>query len=68
MSKQPQQTPPPTQLLSVTTVAERLDVSQDTVRRLIARGELSAIRIGAAVRVAAADLEAFLDRRMRGRP
>jgi excisionase family DNA binding protein len=51
-----------TTLYSIATVAERLAISQDTVRRLIARSELTAIRIGSAVRVDAAELEAFLDR------
>ena len=50
-----------TQLYSINTVAERLEVSQDTVRRLIARGDLVAIRIGASVRVSAAELEAFIE-------
>ena len=50
-----------TQLYSINTVAERLEVSQDTVRRLIARGDLVAIRIGASVRVSATELEAFIE-------
>jgi excisionase family DNA binding protein len=50
-------------LYSVSTVAGRLDVSEDTVRRLINRGDLTAIRIGTAVRVAAAELDSFLERR-----
>jgi len=49
-------------LYSISTVAARLDLSQDTVRRLIGNGELTPIRIGATVRIDAAELESFLDR------
>jgi excisionase family DNA binding protein len=52
-----------TRLYSVRTVANLLDVSQDTVRRLIERRELAAIRIGSAIRIEAADLESFIKRR-----
>jgi excisionase family DNA binding protein len=52
-----------TQLYSITAVAKRLDVSQDTVRRLIARGDIRAIRIGATVRVSSTELEAFVNSR-----
>jgi excisionase family DNA binding protein len=52
-----------TRLYSVSTVAERLALSKDTVRRLIAGGDLASIRIGSSVRVAAAELESFLERR-----
>jgi excisionase family DNA binding protein len=52
-----------TRLYSVDTVADLLDVSQDTVRRLIARKDLTALRIGSSVRVAAAELESFVERR-----
>jgi excisionase family DNA binding protein len=52
-----------THLYSINTVAERLDVSQDTVRRLIARGLIRSIRIGASVRVSAEELEAFVNSR-----
>jgi excisionase family DNA binding protein len=51
-----------TRLYSVRTVANLLDVSQDTVRRLIERQELAVIRIGSAVRITAADLESFIER------
>jgi excisionase family DNA binding protein len=54
-----------TTLYSISTVADRLDVSPDTVRRLIERGELTAIRIGSNIRVDAAELEAFLERQRR---
>jgi excisionase family DNA binding protein len=49
-------------LYSISTVAARLDLSQDSVRRLIRNGELTPIRIGATVRIDAAELESFLDR------
>jgi excisionase family DNA binding protein len=38
-------------LISISEVAVRLSVSEKTVRRLIARGELPAVRIGALIRV-----------------
>jgi excisionase family DNA binding protein len=63
MSNQPHEPTPRTTLYSIATVADRLDLSKDTVRRLIAQGELIAIRIGSNVRVDAAELESFLDRR-----
>jgi excisionase family DNA binding protein len=44
-------------LHTVATTAEILNVSEKTVRRLIANGCLRAIRIGGLVRVAPADLE-----------
>ena len=53
-------------LLSVRQVAERLSVSTATVYRLAERGELPHLRLSNAVRVAPADLEAFIDRRKRG--
>jgi excisionase family DNA binding protein len=52
-----------TRLYAISTVADRLDISEDSVRRLIARGDLTAIRIGSSVRVAAAELESFVERR-----
>jgi excisionase family DNA binding protein len=55
-----------TRLYAISTVADRLDVSKDTVRRLIASGDLTAIRIGSSVRVAAAELESFVKGRREG--
>ncbi|WP_205082896.1 helix-turn-helix domain-containing protein [Paracraurococcus ruber] len=49
-------------LLSVPAVAERLDVSVKTVRRMIDAGELPAHRVGRLVRVSADDLLVFLAR------
>lgn len=46
-----------TPLLSVTEAAERLNVHPATIRRMIARGELSARRVGRVWRVDPADLE-----------
>jgi excisionase family DNA binding protein len=49
------------QLLDVPAVARRLDVSEKTVRRLIARGELRAHRIGRLLRISEEELGRFLD-------
>ena len=53
--------------LSVARVAQRLDVSTDTVLRLINAGELRAANVGTGRKarwsVAERDLEAFLERR-----
>jgi excisionase family DNA binding protein len=48
-------------LLTVSEVAEDLAIHPKTVRRLVARGELAAVKIGAAVRVHPADVDAFVD-------
>jgi excisionase family DNA binding protein len=47
----------PAPLLSVPDVAAALAVSVPTVRRLISRGELGAVRIGGQVRVTPGELE-----------
>jgi excisionase family DNA binding protein len=55
--------PPPalrTRLLSVVDVADRLGVSVKTVRRMIARGDLPAHRIGKLLRVSEQALETLL--------
>ena len=44
---------------TVTEIAEDLKVSERTVRRWIAQGDLRAHRFGRAVRVSSEDLEAF---------
>ena len=49
-------------MLSVDAVAERLDLSTKTVRRMIERGDLLIHRIGRRVLVAEDDLDAFLRR------
>ena len=46
--------------LRISIVAEELDVSVSTVRRLIADGKLVSIRIGSTVRVTEASLDALL--------
>jgi excisionase family DNA binding protein len=52
-------------LLRVREVAARLSVSTATVRSLVRRGELSAVRVSNAIRVRPEDLEAYV-RRGRG--
>jgi excisionase family DNA binding protein len=52
--------PDPSPLLTFAAVAERLDVSTRTVRRLVDAKELAVIRIGRSVRVDPRDLERFL--------
>jgi excisionase family DNA binding protein len=50
------------QLLRLAAVAEQLDCSHMTVRRLIARGELTAVRVGRALRVTEESLAQFVRR------
>ena len=45
---------------SIPTVAERLDVSEKSVRRYIERGELPAYKIGGQIRIGEEDLQNFL--------
>lgn len=53
-------TTPAATLYTVSGAAERLNVSTDTVRRMIARGELKAYRYGPRlIRIDPADLEAL---------
>lgn len=55
---------PVTKLLSVAQVGAKLQCAPSTVRKLIADGELRASRISSrTIRIAAADLQAYLDRR-----
>ena len=49
------------QLLTVAEVADCLKLSVRSVRRLIARNQLSVIRIGRSVRVRLEDLNSFID-------
>jgi len=50
-------------LLRPADVADLLNVSRKTAYRLIARGDLPAIRIGTTLRVRPADLATYLDQR-----
>lgn len=49
-------------MLTVTQVAQRLGVCLSTTYAIIARGDLPAHRIGAAIRVSEADLAAYIAR------
>lgn len=49
------------QLLTLQQVADRLQVSISTVRRLIDAGELRTVRIGRNLRVRPEDLRAYID-------
>lgn len=49
-------------LLRLEEIAERLAVSRSMAWKLIAHGEIRAVRIGRAVRVRPADLDAYIDR------
>jgi excisionase family DNA binding protein len=48
-------------LLTVTDVAETLQISPRTVRRMIAKGQLRIIRLGRSVRIHATALSELLD-------
>ncbi len=50
------------ELLPLAEVAERLHVSRRTVHRMLAAGELPAVRFRGSVRVAAVGLAAFVER------
>ena len=47
-------------LLTVDQLAEKLAVNPLTVRRMVQRGQLTAVRIGRAVRFDPVDVDAFL--------
>ena len=47
---------------AIKSVADALDLSQRTVRRWIANGDLTVHRINGVIRIAEADLRAFLAR------
>lgn len=48
-------------LLSPETVADRLELSRATIYRMLGRGELRSIKIGAARRIPARELEAYIE-------
>jgi len=50
----------PSRLLAVQETAERLAVSVDTIRRLIARGELPALKVGKQIRLDPSELERWV--------
>ena len=51
-------------LLTVAHVSLALSVSERTVRRLLASGELSVVRLGRSVRVRQLDLDAYIGRQL----
>lgn len=58
---------PSPKLLDIGAVAQRLNVSCKTVRRLIARGELPVHRIGRLHRVSEIDLDTYVASRRQAR-
>ena len=56
----------PFRLLTISEAAEYLAISERSVKRLIARGDLPCIRFGSTLRFAFADLEAFIARNRSG--
>ena len=56
-------TPPPASYLSLGDAARRAAVSPRTLRRAIRAGKLRAFQVGRLVRIADADLKAFVERR-----
>ena len=50
-----------TELLSIKAVAEFLKVSQTTVRRMLARGELKGMRVGRLWRIAQSEIDKLSD-------
>jgi excisionase family DNA binding protein len=51
-------------LLTIAETGTRLNLNERTVRRLIARGDLPAVRLGNSIRVDPDDLEAWLEERL----
>jgi excisionase family DNA binding protein len=50
-----------TRLLRIEDVADRLAVSRSMAWKLVAQGDIRSIRIGRAVRIRPADLDAFVE-------
>lgn len=55
------------QLLTLPQVADRLQVSLSTVRRLVADSKLKAVRIGRNLRVRPDDLKTYIEIHVEGR-
>lgn len=51
------------ELLTVREVAERLKLTEKSVRRYISEGKLPAVKLGRVLRVREADLETFVEER-----
>ena len=60
MEDLPMSSSKPIRLLTISEAAEYLSISERSIKRLIARGDLPCIRVGSALRFAFADLEAFI--------
>ncbi len=50
-------------LLRVPEACEALGLSRETIRQLLVRGELEAVRFGSAVRITRSSIEALIKRR-----
>jgi excisionase family DNA binding protein len=57
----------PRMLLSVPEAAYQLNISRATLYRLLARGDLVSVRIGARVFVPQQELDSYVDRRRQAR-
>ena len=53
-------------LMRAEQVAKVLNISRSLVYRLIQQGQLTSVKIGAAVRVRQADLEEYISRNLKG--
>lgn len=51
---------PAPRLLTVAAIAERLDVCERTVRRLIQSGRLGSLRVGRCLRISEEDLQTYM--------
>ena len=49
-------------LISTPKAAERLNISPNTIRKLIAAGRLTGYKVGRLVKVDSVEIEAYLDR------
>ena len=54
-------------MLSLREVADRLGVSEMTVRRLVKRGELVAVRVGGQYRISEENLQRYISERQTGK-